>query len=46
MSLEEPKVTEYISEDDLKDFIPVLLFHNIDKGDFSYARKEPKSQNV
>ena len=34
VSLEEPKVTEYISEDDLKDFIPVVLFHNIDKGDF------------
>ena len=32
--LEEPEVTEHISEDDLKEFIPVLLFHNIDKGDF------------
>ena len=31
---EEPEITEWISEDDLKDFIPVLLFHNIDKGDF------------
>ena len=34
VSLEEPKVTEYISADDLTDFIPVVLFHNIDKGDF------------
>jgi hypothetical protein len=32
--LEEPQVTEHISKDDLRDFIPVLLFHNIDKGDF------------
>ena len=31
---EEPEITEWISEDDLKDFIPVLLFHNVDKGDF------------
>jgi hypothetical protein len=32
--LEEPEVTEYISEDDLKDFVPVLLYQNINRGEF------------
>jgi hypothetical protein len=34
ISTEEPKVTERISEEDLKDFVPVLLYLNINGGDF------------
>ncbi|SVB78221.1 uncharacterized protein METZ01_LOCUS231075, partial [marine metagenome] len=34
ISTEEPKVTGRISEEDLKDFVPVLLYLNINGGDF------------
>jgi len=32
--LEEPQVTQHISEDDLKYFVPVLLYQNINRGEF------------
>lgn len=34
ITTEEPKVIERISEEDLKDFVPVLLYLNINGGDF------------